>query len=105
MRYRLPALALIAAFVLVSILAPSIRSIAQSGEADRPPDLVVLQPQPTLAGANPSARAIAPEYVSPPTTADHPFTHMLLRWDSHVPEGASLSLSVRASTDGASCRA
>lgn len=102
MRYRLPALALIAVFVLVSILAPSLRSIAQSGEADRPPDLVVLQPQPTLAGANPSARAIAPEYVSPPTTADHPFTHMLLRWDSHVPEGASLSLSVRASTDGAS---
>jgi hypothetical protein len=56
----------------------------------------VLQPAPGgqgLAAAN-------GEYLSPPTEAARPFTHMLLRRQAHVPDGAALTLYVRASADG-----
>ena len=98
MRHRLIPLIALAVLLLAAFLAPSARSSAQ-GDADRPPDRVVLQPEPPRPGMG---IASAGDYVSPPTAAVHPFTHMLLRWEAHTPDGAALRLFVRGSADGAS---
>lgn len=40
-------------------------------------------------------------YLSPPTEAARPFTHMLLRREARIPDGAAMTLFTRVSTDGA----
>src|SRR5262245_43747443 len=94
MRHRLLYAALLCATLLFALLAPSTRSSAQPGDKVTRPDQVVLQPDPAL-------KASALDYLSPPTEAAHPFSHMLLRREAHVPDGAALTLYVRASIDGA----
>src|SRR4051794_39495895 len=96
---RLLRAALIVVLVLPLLVLP-LSSTAQPTAplvaADSRPDQLVLQPSqdPALASGN--------DYLSPPTQAAHPFTHMLLRREAHVPEGAALTLAVRASSDGQS---
>src|SRR5262249_50097366 len=94
MRHRLLCAALLCATLLFALLAPSPRSSAQPGDDVIRPDQVVLQP-------DPAAKSSARDYLWPPTEAAHPFSHMLLRREAHVPDGASLTLYVRASIDGA----
>jgi hypothetical protein len=69
--------------------------LAQSRGGDGRPDQATLQP---ISGIG---LASATGYLSAPTEAAHPFTHMLLRREAHVPEGAGLALAVRVSNDGA----
>jgi len=83
------------AFVLfLSLLASSPDSRAQPPQGDGRPDRAVLQP-----AAQPGM-TFAGGYLSPPTAAAHPFTHLLLRREAAVPAGATLSLELRASIDG-----
>jgi hypothetical protein len=94
MRHRLLPLAFVAIALILACLAPADRLSAQSGADPGAPDRVVLQPPPGLRVAG------AGDYVSPPTAAAHPFTHMLVRWEADVPQGAEVALFVRASIDG-----
>jgi len=92
---RLLALSLLVITILTSMLVPASPSAAQATASDPRPDRVVLQP------TSPGPRtAAAGDYLSPPTQSAHPFTHMLIRREAHVPEGALLTLFVRASVDG-----
>src|SRR5215211_7117780 len=93
---RLLALTIIAITFLAVVLVPASRSAAQAPTTDGRPDQVVLQ----LSSAGPRIAGIG-DYVSPPTQPAHPFTHILIRWEAHVPDGAALTLFVRASIDGA----
>src|ERR1700712_1849635 len=79
------------------LLADSPPLMAQLTSGDDRPDQIVLQP-----GQHPSIAGAASGYLSPPTEAAHAFTHLLLRRDAHVPDGAALTLFVRASADGSS---
>src|SRR5689334_22776752 len=81
--------------LLLPFLTPAPGSLAQPPGGDGRPDQVVLQPR---AGLGPAA---ASGYLSPASAAARPFTHMLLRREAHVPEGAALTLAVRVSLDGA----
>jgi len=93
---RLLALTLLVITLLAIVLVPTSRSAAQGPATDARPDKVVLQPTP------PGLRTAAVgDYVFPPNQAAHPFTHMLIRREAHVPDGAALTLFVRASIDGA----
>src|SRR5262245_11116487 len=78
------------------LLAPPSSSLAQPPRDDGRPDQAIIRPAvaPGLSAAN--------GYLSPPTAAARPFTHMLLRREAHVPEGAALTLAVRVSLDGQS---
>src|SRR5581483_1280592 len=98
-RMRRLAFALIATFLLAIVLIPSSRSAAQAQASDGRPDQVVLKPTP---GTGAPGIAASGDYLSPPTQAPRPFTHLLIRREAHVPDGASLALFVRASVDGAS---
>jgi hypothetical protein len=96
---RLLRVALIAALMLPLLVLPlpsAAQPAAPLAVADTRPDQLVLQPgqSPGLAAGN--------DYLSPPTQAPHPFTHMLLRREAHVPAGGALTLAVRASSDGQS---
>ena len=96
MPHRLLSVALFSAILLGAILVRAPQLAAQSNGGDGRPDQAVLQPAPGgqgLAAAN-------GEYLSPATEAARPFTHMLLRRQAHVPDGAALTLYVRASADG-----
>src|SRR6266545_3444503 len=93
---RLLALTLLAIILLAIVLVPASRSAAQAPTTDRRPDQVVLQ----LPPAGPRI-ASAGDYLSPASQAAHPFTHMLIRREAHVPDGAALTLFVRVSIDGA----
>ncbi len=93
MPHRLPAFFLFGA-LLLALLAPSPRALAQAASFDGRPDQVVLRVGPA------AALAATGDYLSAPIAAARPFTHMLLRREAHVPEGATLTLSVRASIDG-----
>jgi N-acetylmuramoyl-L-alanine amidase/PA14 domain len=77
-------------------LVPPSTSRAQPPQGDGRPDQTILQ-----LGANTSLAAVT-GYLSPITEAARPFTHMLLRRDAYVPEGAELTLAVRVSVDGSS---
>jgi len=57
--------------------------------------------QQTLTPAPGLQLAAAQGYLSPPTEAPRPFTHLLVRRVAQVPAGAALTLFLRASTDGA----
>jgi hypothetical protein len=96
MHHRLLPTAALVAVLLAALLAPAPRSAAQPAAEDRPPDQTLLQPPqgPGIAAAG--------DYLSPPTAAAHPFTHILLRWEAHRPGGAGVTLFVRASRDGSS---
>src|SRR5258706_13726033 len=76
-------------------LASSPGTRAQPTPSDGRPAQVVLLPSAGI------GLAAATSYPSPPTEAARPFTHMLLRREAHVPEGAELTLEVRVSSDGA----
>ena len=67
---------------------------AQTGTSVGQPDQAVLVP------AQAPGITAGADYLSAPTEAPHPFTHMLLRREAHVPAGAALTLYVRASIDG-----
>ena len=69
-------------------LASSPGTRAQPTPSDGRPDQVVLLPSAGI------GLAAATSYLSPPTEAARPFTHMLLRREAHVPEGAELTLEV-----------
>src|ERR1041384_6283757 len=94
---RLLALTLLVITLLAMSLVPASRSAAQRPASDPRPDKEVLQPT----SAGPQTAAVG-DYVSPPNQAAHPFTHMLIRREAHVPDGATLTLFVRASVDGTS---
>ncbi|HEU5015686.1 MAG TPA: N-acetylmuramoyl-L-alanine amidase, partial [Roseiflexaceae bacterium] len=80
--------------LLVAALPPAAK--AQSSDGGRPDQIVLTPPE-----RNQSLRsATGTDYLSPSTEAPHAFTHMLLRWQASVPEGASMQLEVRASADG-----
>ena len=91
---RLLRVVMLAALFLALVASPP-HSSAQAAGNDGRPDKVVLSPR---QGLDFSASA---GYLSAPVAAARPFTHMLLRREAHVPTGASLTLAVRASPDGA----
>src|SRR5262245_30956089 len=92
---RLLALTLVALTLLAIGLVPASPSTAQGAATDPRPDKVVLQP----ASPGPRTAAVG-DAVFPPNQAAHPFTHMLIRREAHVPDGAEITLFVRASVDG-----
>jgi len=103
MRHRLLYIILLSAAIVSLLLVKSQRLAAQpSDSGSGRPDQAVLTPGPAapMPGAGLSARANG--YLSPPTEAAHSFTHMLVRREAGVPEGAGLTLFARASADGAS---
>src|SRR5689334_8943232 len=104
MRPRLLSLLLISAIIGSLLLLVSRQSSAQTSDpSSGQPDQAVLIPGPD---ANPAGPALAStttgSYLSPPTEAAHPFTHMLVRREAAVPDGAGLTLFARASADGTS---
>jgi hypothetical protein len=82
--------------LFLPFLAPPSHSLAQPQRGDGRPEQAILQPS----GGH--GLATAGGYLSAPTAAARPFTHMLLRHEAHVPEGAELTLAVRVSLDGTS---
>src|SRR5689334_20434871 len=87
--------AVMLAALFLALAASLPHSSAQAAGSDVRPDQVVLSPR---QGLDFSASA---GYLSAPVAAAHPFTHMLLRREAHVPAGAGLTFAVRASPDGA----
>jgi hypothetical protein len=81
------------ALLLAGVAVPALQLTAQSA-SDYVPDRQVLFPESQL-----SAKS-ALEYISPPVEAPHAFSHVLVRREATVPDGASLTLTVRASIDG-----
>jgi hypothetical protein len=102
MRQRLLYIALLSATILSFLLVRSPQSSAQASDSGGQPDQAVLTPAPAATPSSPGLAATNGVYLSPPTQAAHPFTHMLVRREAGVPEGAGLTLFVRASADGAS---
>lgn len=98
MRYRLPLRLLIIWMLVAGSLVPATSAAAQADPNRGRPDRVVLTP---TAGAGTSSASMG-NYVSPPNAAPHPFTHLLLRWQASIPDGAEFALQVRASVDGTS---
>ncbi|KPV47894.1 hypothetical protein SE17_40995, partial [Kouleothrix aurantiaca] len=96
MRPRLFAVCLLLLILLSYLSVPAQPAAAQADPARGQPEQIVLtpnaNPRPSLAGTQ--------NYVSPPNAASRPFSHMLLRWESSLPDGAALDLQIRASTDG-----
>jgi hypothetical protein len=80
--------------LLLPFLATPPDALAQPQGGDGRPDQVVLRPRVGVGPASASAD------IFPPTEARRPFTHMLLRREAHVPDGAALTLAVRVSLDG-----
>src|SRR5918999_818437 len=103
MRHRLLSIAFLCATFLGLLLVRSPRSSAQTSSGDGHPDQIVLPPGPVATTPSQGAAATTNGmYLSPPSQAAHPFTHMLVRREAGLPEGAELILFVRASADGAS---
>src|SRR5262249_41167715 len=103
MRLRLLCIVLLSATILSLLLVASSRSSAQTNGGDGQPDQIVLTPGPAAISPGEGLAATTNGmYLSPPTEAAHPFTHMLVRREASVPQGAGLTLFVRASADGAS---
>jgi hypothetical protein len=86
--------ALLTLGLFLPFLAPQ-ATLAQAERSDGRPDQAILQPN----GGH--GLAAGGGYLSRPTAAAHLFTHMLLRREADVPEGAALILEVRVSLDGA----
>jgi hypothetical protein len=102
MRPRLLIITLLSATILGLVLVASPRTSAQTNSGDGRPDQTVLTPgPPAIAPDQGLAATTNGLYLSPPTEAAHPFTHMLVRREAGVPEGAGLILFARASADGA----
>jgi hypothetical protein len=80
-------------FVLLFVQAVPIAS-AQTPPGDGRPDQAVLR-----FGGEVGLAAIG-DYLSPPTQAARPFDFMLLRREASVPDGATMTLTLRVSTDG-----
>jgi hypothetical protein len=82
--------------LFLPFIAPPVATRAQPQQGDGRPDQAILRPSggPGLAAGS--------GYLSAPTATAHPFTHMLLRQEAQVPEGAALTLAVRVSLDGTS---
>lgn len=87
---------IVAVVLFATILIDPAWSQNQLPQATDRPDQVVLDLSESV------SIAAGTDYVSAPTEAARPFTHMLLRREAHVPEGAILELFVRASIDGTS---
>jgi hypothetical protein len=103
MHHRLLSIVLFSATILGLLLVVSARSSAQTNGGDGRPDQAVLTPGPTAAAPSQGLAATTNgTYLSPPTEAAHPFTHMLVRREAGLPEGAALNLFARASVDGQS---
>jgi len=103
MRQRLLFMSLISATICSLLLITSPQSSAQTSDSGSgQPDQVVLMPPPIAPPTNPGLMAPNSTYLSPPTEAAHAFTHMLVRREAGVPEGAGLVLFARASNDGVS---
>ena len=103
MRPRFLSLLLISAIVgsLLLIASPQLFAQTTDGGSGQP-DQAVLTPALIAPPANPGLLAENSTYLSPPTEAAHPFTHMLVRREAAVPEGAGLALFARVSADGVS---
>ncbi len=101
MRQRLLSIALLSATICSLLLVASRQSSAQTSDSGGQPDQAVLTPGPAATPSSPGLATTNGLYLSPPTKAAHPFTHMLVRREASVPEGARLTLFVRASADGA----
>src|SRR5688572_3996849 len=104
MRHRLLYIALLSAAICSFILVASPQSAAQTSDSSSgQPDRAVLTPGPdvTPPGAGLAATSNG-MYLSAPTEAAHPFTHMLVRREAGVPDGGGLTLFARASADGTS---
>src|SRR4051794_40434947 len=97
MHQRLLSIALLSAVVLGLLFVTSPQSSAQTNDSGGgQPDQAVLTPGP--AASLPGAGLMAPatnSYLSPPTEAAHPFTHMLVRREASLPEGTGLTLFAR----------
>jgi hypothetical protein len=102
MRQRLLYIILLGVTICSLLLVTSLQSSAQTSDRRGQPDQAVLTPGPALAGASAGLAATNSMYLSPPTEAAHAFTHMLVRREAGVPDGAGLTLFVRASADGVS---
>jgi N-acetylmuramoyl-L-alanine amidase/PA14 domain len=89
---RIRALLILGLFL--PFLAPPPGSLAQPQRDDGRPEQAIIRP------GGERGLAAAGDYLSAPTAAASPFTHMLLRREAHVPEGAELILAVRVSLDG-----
>jgi hypothetical protein len=82
---------------LLALLAAYVRPSAGQEPAALEPDQAVLLPQKNLV----ADAAPRPDYEWPAMPAARPFSHLLIRREATVPPGASLTLFVRASLDGA----
>ncbi|HWQ13426.1 MAG TPA: N-acetylmuramoyl-L-alanine amidase [Roseiflexaceae bacterium] len=93
-RYRITAAGVALSLFLAALAAFAVRpSAGQPAPGDLTPDRAVIVPE--------KRAAVAPEYLSPPTAATRPFSHLLIRREATVPPGAALTLFVRVSTNGA----
>lgn len=99
-----------ATLILVLLLAGALTLVfggvtagfSSVSEAGRPDRAVLIPPGvPSMPSPGPLAGEDAGYgYVSPPTAAPRPFTHLLLRWEAAVPPEARLELETRVSADG-----
>ncbi|HEU5086342.1 MAG TPA: N-acetylmuramoyl-L-alanine amidase, partial [Roseiflexaceae bacterium] len=87
--------ALLSAALLAVVAVPTFRLAAQSG-GEYIPDRQVLFP------ASQRSALSVNEYLSPAVATPRSFSHLLVRHDASIPQGATLTLYVRASIDGAS---
>ncbi|MEO7909220.1 MAG: N-acetylmuramoyl-L-alanine amidase [Roseiflexaceae bacterium] len=102
MRQRLFSITLLGVVILSLLLLKSPQSAAQTGDhGSGQPDQAVLTPAPILGSPGAGLSARVNSYLSPPTEAAHSFTHMLVRREASLPDGAGLALFARASADGA----
>lgn len=86
---------LIASLVLAALVLPAMRSSAEIGGEYIPVAQTLALTTDSNARTNASGTT---EFA--PTAAPKPFSHILVQRDASIPEGASLALEVRASTDG-----
>ncbi len=107
MRNRTLYALLIGALLLASVPLARLADAQTTGDApptalamahDGRPERQVLAPPPAADFQTDSA---AGGYLSPATEAPRPFTHLVVRGEAQLPEGAAMTLFVRASTDGA----
>jgi N-acetylmuramoyl-L-alanine amidase len=95
---RVASAALALSVVLTALIVAFVRPSAGQQADPLTPDQAVLVPEKSLAlSAGPQ-----PEYLWPASAAARPFSHILVRREASVPQGAALALFVRASADGES---
>ncbi len=83
----------------IALILPSYLSDAQEYAGDLQPERTVASPAADTMLASIHA---AGEYVMAPVQTTRRFSHLVLRYEAQVPAGATLSLFVRVSADGAS---